>query len=241
VKPALVVAALAAVAGAAMGCTGDLDQPWQLDHDRIVAVRATPPGIAPGEQSTIDALLGAKGGPTRVAAPEAATVVSPASLSDVLRFDGGRWVITAPGEDRLIAARAELHLEAGALVPLQVGVSYAGMSLVATKRIDLGASASNPSLTTMHMTIDGQRVGDQPPAPSEIVVQPLVKVPLSIDADDTLFDVTWLTSCGTMHDFDLPSGYLKVEADDPQTGELAVVLRDDHAGVAWAVWPIRAE
>jgi hypothetical protein len=240
VKAALVVAAGAALAAGA-GCTGDLDPPWQLDHDRIIAVRATPPGIAPGEQSTIDALLGAKGGPTRVAAPVAAMVVSPTSLLDVLRFDGGRWVVTAPGEDRLAAARAELNLDAGAPVPLQVGVSYDGTALVATKRVDLGIQASNPSLTSMHMMIDGQMVDGQPQAPPEIVVAPLVRIPLSIDADDVQFDVTWLTSCGTMHDFDLPSAYLKVEDDDPQSGELAVVLRDDHAGVAWTVWPIHAQ
>jgi len=66
-------------------------------------------------------------------------------------------------------------------------------------------------------------------------------VPLSIDADDNTFDVTWLTSCGTMHDFDLPSAYLKVEVDDPQTGELAVVLRDAAGGVTWDLWPIHAQ
>jgi hypothetical protein len=66
-------------------------------------------------------------------------------------------------------------------------------------------------------------------------------VPLSINADDASFDVAWMTSCGTMHDFDLPQAYLEVEADDPTTGELGVVLRDAHGGVAWKIWPIRAE
>ncbi len=229
---ALVIAAIAALGA----CTGDLDPPWQLDHDRIIAVRATPPGIAPGERSTVDALLGKKADKTSVAAPELAIVTSPASLSDVLTFEAGNWVVTAPSEDRLAAARAELHLEAGATVPLLVGVSYAGQTLVATKRIDLGRSAANPSLTSMHMMIDGSPAG-----PSEIVVEPLVKVPLSIDADDEHYDVTWLTSCGTMHDFDLPNAYLKVEEDDPTEGELAVVLRDDAAGVAWQTWPIHAQ
>ena len=44
-----------------------------------------------------------------------------------------------------------------------------------------------------------------------------------------------------MHDFDLPQAYLEVEADDPTAGELGVVLRDAHGGVAWKIWPIRAE
>lgn len=231
-----VVLAVVAATGVTGGCVGDLDPPWQLDHDRIVAVRATPPGIASGQRSTLDALLARKGGKTSVAAPELAVVVAPQSLADVVGLDAGNWVVTAPDEARLAAARAELGLPGGAPVPLQVGVSYAGRALVATKTVLLGEAADNPALVTMNMRIDGQPAGM-----SEIVVQPLVRVPLSIDADDDRYDVAWLTSCGTMHDFDLPNAYLKVEADDPTTGELAVVLRDGKAGVAWAVWPIRAE
>ena len=44
-----------------------------------------------------------------------------------------------------------------------------------------------------------------------------------------------------MHDFDLPQAYLRVELEDPASGELAVVRRDPRGGVAWRVWPIRAE
>src|SRR5262249_28358640 len=141
-----------------------------------------------------------------------------------------------PSEQRLAAARAELTLAADAPVPLRVGVSYAGQALFATKVVALGRPASNPSLVSMNMKIDGAPAGS-----AEIVVQPLVKVPLSIDADDADFDVTWLTSCGTMHDFDLPNAYLKVEADDPMSGELGVVVRDAGDGVSWNVWPIHAE
>jgi hypothetical protein len=233
--------ALGAAAAIATGaCTLDVDPPWQLDHDRIVAVRATPPGITAGQNARLDALLAVKGGKTSVASPELAVVVSPTSLADTVGFDGG-WVVTAPGDDRLAAARAELGLAADAPVPLQVGVSYAGRTLVATKTVELGVAADNPALFTMNMRIDGQPVDGPAAGSSEVVVQPLAKVPLSIDADDAIYDVAWLTSCGTMHDFDLPNAYLKVEAADPQSGELAVVLRDGKGGVAWNVWPIRAE
>jgi hypothetical protein len=229
VKRACLIALLALSA-----CTGDLDPQWQLDHDRIVAVRATPPGIAPGEKSTLDALLAKKGAAVRTAAPELATVVSPTSLADTLALDAGNWVVTAPSEDRLVAARAELKLPAGAPVPLQVGVSYAGQTLLATKTVELGAAADNPALR--NVMIDGKPAGT-----SEIVVGSLVKVPLSVDDDDIDFDVTWLTSCGTMHDFDLPAAYLEVEAGDPTTGELVLVVRDQGAGVTWSRWPIHAE
>jgi hypothetical protein len=224
----------ALAAGAASGaCTGDLDPAWQLDHDRIVAVRATPPSIAPGSRSTIDALLARKGDQTSVAPPELARVISPMSLSDVVAADGATWVVTAPSEDRLATARAELKLAPGAPVPLELGVSYTGNTLLATKTIYLGAAADNPPL--VNLMIDGKPAGS-----SEIAVSPVVQVPLSIDADDTLFDVTWLTSCGTMHDFDLPKAYLEVEAGDRQTGELVVVLRDAGGGVSWSLWPIHA-
>jgi hypothetical protein len=241
-----------AVLGAALGlglgaCTGDLDPAWQLDHDRIIAVRATPPGITSGQTSTIDALLGAKGGKTRVAPPDAAMVVSPTSLADVVAFTGGQWVVTAPSEDRLAAARTELKLATGAPVPLQVEVAYTEPApkdpLVAVKTITLGQAADNPTLAQLDVRINDQPAmfADPPAAESEIIIGKLINVPLSIDVDDTDFDVAWLTSCGTMHDFDLPKAHLQVEADDPEAGELGVVLRDAAGGVAWNVWPIQAQ
>jgi hypothetical protein len=67
-----------------------------------------------------------------------------------------------------------------------------------------------------------------------------VDVPLVVDFDDT-YTVNWLTSCGTMHDFDLPRAYLRVEPEDPHAGALGVVVRDARGGVAWRLWPISAE
>lgn len=225
--------ALLAAAAAAAGCTGDIDPPWQLSHDRIIAVRAEPPGITAGQTSQIDALLGHKGATPSVATPELAAVTSPMSLSDVLSVQNGSWTVTAPSDDRMAAARSELKLAAGAPVPLEIGVSYAGQTLIATKTVLLGQAAANPTLNDV--MINGQ------PPPDQLTVGKLVKVPLSIAADDVNFDVTWLTSCGTMHDFDLPNAYLKVETDDPDTGQLGVVLRDNNGGVAWQLWPIQAQ
>jgi hypothetical protein len=217
-----------------LGCSDDLDPPWQLDHDRIIAVRATPPGIEPGESAVIDALIGKKGEPIRVASPEAARVVSPTSMSEVLTQRDGSWVVTAPSAERLAAVRTELGLAVDAPVPLQIAVAYDGTELTAVKTVTIGRSQTNPELVNVS-------INDMPPGTAELVVEILAEVPLSIDANDVDYDVSWLTSCGTMHDFDLPSAYLKVEEDDPLEGELAVVLRDAAGGVAWAAWPIRAE
>ena len=235
----LVLALLVALTG----CAGDIDEQWQLDHDRIIAVRATPPRIVAGAQAQVDTLVGRKGGRPTEETPPAAQVVSPQSLATALRFDAGRWIVTAPDEARLAMARTELGLPPGAPVPLLVGVAFpetafpSGLPdepIAAIKTVWLGEAGDNPALETP--TVDGVAA---PPAP-ELVVAPLTDVPLSVEVGEH-DDVNWLTSCGTMHDFDLPQAYLRVEAEDPTTGDLAVVVRNELGGVAWRVWSIRAE
>src|SRR5574337_1846950 len=147
------------------------------------------------------------------------------SLAGAVSPDG---TVTAPDDAGLAAARTELGLAADAPVPLVVGVESGG--LAATKTVWLGASADNPVLTGV--TIAGA------PRPAMLVVPKLTDVRLFVEADDSVDIVNWLTSCGTMHDFDLHSAYLRVEKNDPQSGELALVLRDGQGGVAWQVWPI---
>lgn len=227
---------IALLAVSAAACTDDLDPAWQLDHDRIIAVRASQPALQAGESATIDALLGKKGGKMSVASPEQATVVSPTSLASALQVQNGAWTVTAPSEDRLAAARTELSLKADEPVPLEIGVAYAGATLYATKRVLLGATGSNPALENVRI-----KEAAAPADGSEIVIGLLDKTLLSVDANDDDFDTVWLTSCGTMHDYDLPAAYLKIEDDDPTAGELALVVRDDNGGVSWRTWAIRAE
>lgn len=214
-------------------CADGIDEQWELRHDRIIAVRATPPGILPGETSVIDALVGSVDAAPVESPPEAATVISPMSLAGAVRFDSGKWVVTAPDEAALAAARTELGLMAGAPVPLSVGVSYAQQTLLGFKTVYLGEARQNPMLEDMMIA------GAAPPQ-TEIVVPLLTDVPLSVKGEDPDV-VNWLTSCGTMHDFDLPKAYLRVEKEDPTEGNLAVVLRKVDGGVAWRVWPIHAE
>jgi hypothetical protein len=151
------------------------------------------------------------------------------SLADVLTGN----TVTAPSEDRLAAARTELGLMPGAPVPLVVGVAVANPQLAATKTVWLGDSADNPQLENV-------MIMDAAAGSGAIVVPSLTDVHLSVDADDSVDIVNWLTSCGSMHDFDLHKAYLRVEKDDPTMGELALVLRDAVGGVAWQVWPISA-
>lgn len=227
---ALVLLALFATA-----CDGDLDPAWELDHDRIIAVRATPPGIVEGERSELDALLSAKDGATMEAPPLAATVISPMALQGSVVQDGAKWVVNMPSPAALDAARTELRLAAGAPVPLQIGVGYVvnETQLAALKIVMLGQSIANPILA--EMVIDGESLD----AKAEVVVTPLVDVRFAVPAipED---DVNWLTNLGEMHDFDLPESYLRVEEDEDKTaGELVLVKRTLEGGVVWRTWPIK--
>ena len=148
------------------------------------------------------------------------------------RHIAGEWgvvlIVTVALLYALAAARTELGLPAGAPVPLVVGVGFpetafsSGLHdepVAAIKTVWLGEAADNPTLVT------------DPPEMAELVVPMLTDVPLSVDSalED---DVNWLTSAGTMHDFDLPQSYLRVELEDPTTGDLAVVVRTELGGVA---------
>ena len=144
-------------------CGGDLDPPWQLDHDRIIAVRATPPAIVAGARSEIDGFVAVKGSTTIQQPPEAALVISPESLASAVAPDNGKWVVTAPGEDQLAAVRVELGLGTAEPIPLQLGVSYAGQTLVAVKTLRLGVAADNPVLGEPARRRGPQRAGQGRP------------------------------------------------------------------------------
>jgi hypothetical protein len=225
------LAAIAAIAVATAACGGDLDPKWQLDHTRIIAVRATPPSIVAGDTSVIDALLGTKGAKTSEAPPEEATVTSPTSLADALVNDGGTWKVVAPSEDRLAAARSQLGLAADAPVPLQLQLTYTDHAFVVFKTVYLGVHADNPVVAPITVN------GSDALAVTDLVVPAATNVPLAIDVPE-IDNVNWLTSCGTMHDFDIARAYLRVEPEDPHSGDFALVVRDTQGGVFWHVWTI---
>jgi len=231
----LVLLALAA-------CTQDLDEQWQLRHDRIIAVRTDPPRLAAGGQASLTMLAGYSDAPAVERAPDLAAVVSPKSMSGSVAPFGGAWMVTAPDESALAAARSELGLPDGAPVPLQIGLASAWPHPVAStdeqhfaavKTVLLGESGDNPPLEGL--TINGAPPGD------ELVVPRTGQVPLYVEANDETQIVNWLTSAGTMHDFDLHAAYLTFEEGDALEGQLVLVLHDELGGVTWRVWPLRAE
>lgn len=215
-------------------CGQDVDLPWQLDHERVIAVRATPPRIAPGQRSQLDALLGRAEGAPYEALPDRIEVVSPQSLASALTTTDGTFSVLAPSESTLAAARTELGLAEGAAVPLQLRVGFADTERTALKVVWLGEAGGNLALGSALVG------GEDALTKDALEVQPATEVRLEVPFDAS-YNVNWLTSCGTMHDFDLARAYLRVEAADPQAGHLAVVVRDERGAVAWRVWPIAAQ
>jgi hypothetical protein len=222
------------IAVALAGCTQGVDPAWQLDHDRVIAVRATPSRIASGEVAALDVLLGRKGEPPSVVDPDTVEVVSPASLSGAVARPAAHFTVTAPGDDQLAAARTELGLAAGDPVPLRVRVRFTDPAVSALKIVWLGEHADNPVIDPV--TVDGM----DGLAVSQLTVPVGVDIPLAV-LFDTSFNINWLTSCGTMHDFDLAKAHLRVEPEDPHAGTLAIVVRDALGGVDWLLWPITAQ
>ncbi len=218
------------------GCIDPVDARWQLDHDHVVAVRANPPRIMPGERAELDALVAHADSLTTIEAPaNAALIDAPEALSSLLRFDGAKWFIEAPGEDVLRAERARIGFATNAAIPVDVYAAWPtanGEPMYAKKTVWLGDAGTNPALPLA-------RVDGTPMAP-EVIVPRETDVYLSVDVPPA-WRVSWLTSCGQLFQDDVATSFLRVEPDDPDAGELAVVVRDEDGGVAWDVRPIRAE
>lgn len=220
-----------------VGCFEPVDQRWQLDHEHVVAVRATPPRILPGERSKIDALLAHEDTAPTVGAPVgmAVGVEEGDPLYGIVSqslLEG--WFVTAPSEETLAAIRARDGLAADAPVPVPIIMAFPGTGddyLYATKTVFLGASGENP--TTPAMAIDGQPAADQVTVPMEQDVYVSVNV-------EPGSRVNWLTSCGSLFQDDVATAFLRVLPEDRADGQLAVVIRDARGGVAWRVWPISA-
>jgi hypothetical protein len=237
----LCLAAALVAATTATGCD-DSVPPWELDNDRIIAVRISPPHIPAGAEGTIDAFVTRMGAGPGDALPSAAIAVSPqpgvpvpAAIMSAVVNDNGTWKIVAPDEPTLVGVRAELGLMPDAPIVMQVGITvdFATGPLAAIKTLTIGDTGDNPALGDV--TVGGA------PAADGMTVARDTDVPLHIPAleDDV---VRWLTSVGQLDDEDDPDAMLNhdTEADPPSltSGHLAVVKRDATGGVTWAYWTI---
>jgi len=202
---------------------------WQLDQDRVVAVRVTPPGIVAGEHALVDGLIAHADGPATIATPSAVTA-SGSPLFTAVNFLFDHYEVIGPDDTALADARAELGLAPGAPIPFELAVIFGPLSgdhFDTHKQMWLGEAAANPDLPAI--TIDGV-------APDAAIA---IATGRDIDLTAASEDVRWLTSCGTLRESEQPAAILR--ADEPCDGELVVVVRDDRGGTVWQVWPLRSQ
>ncbi|HSD89491.1 MAG TPA: hypothetical protein VLB44_18300 [Kofleriaceae bacterium] len=235
--------ALLLVVVAATGCVDPIDARWQLDHDHVIAARATPPRIRAGEATNLDALVAHTDGPVTIENPMSAEVATSGFERYLQRIDGA-WRLEAPDAQVLAAARPGLHIADDAPVPVDVLLTFphpAGLDRASPdpfrvkKTVWLGEPSANPVLPDV--TVDGQ------PAPDETsdVVLPIGRdVYVAVDAPQGL-RVNWLTNVGTLFQDDVARAYIRVSEKDRRDGQLVVVVRDSEGGVAWRVWSMRAQ
>jgi hypothetical protein len=226
---------LVAAAAAIAGCVPDSDPRWQLDHDRVIAARATPPHVPAGSTAMLDALIAHAGAPTTIEPPVQVKPApgTPAALAQVVAHTDTGWQVTAPGAEQLDAARASAKLDPGQPVPLVLLETYGPIPLAVSHTIFLGDARDNPPPGAVQ--VDGAAA----PPDAHLVIPRDVDVHLSIDADPDA-SVSWLTSCGTMHDDDEHAAFVHVLPDDAQAGELVVVVRAVDGGVSWQRWTLEA-
>jgi hypothetical protein len=212
------------------GCVDEIDARWELDHDRVVAVRATPPRIMPDQEAALETLVAHAGAPVAVEqARSVSAPTAPAALQSMVSFDGSRWLVRAPSDETLASSRPAMGLAADAPVPLDLLLVFGapGHELYVTKTVWLGDLAENPALPAI--TFDGASAGES------------LAIPLGRDVyveAATGLRVNWLTSCGTLFQDDVARAFLR--ADEACTGELAMVVRDANGGVTWRVWSLSA-
>lgn len=254
---ALLCGAVVMLAALATGCD-DTDPPWELDNDRIIAVRASSPQLAAGDRATLDVLVTAAGRGPFVMPPDLAIAVPvdpnsnqvdqpdslPEALQNAVRFENGQWTVVAPSAAELDQVRAERGIAAGMPVPLIVGVRVdpsqgdGGVSLDAIKTVLLGApTLGNPTL--------GAVVINGAPAADGIVLPMDTEIVMSVElANAEEEEAYWLSSIGALKDFDDPRAELEHEKgteDHLTEGHIAVVVRTKAGGVTWGFWTARVE
>jgi hypothetical protein len=227
-----------------VGCIDPVDPRWTLDHDHVIAARATPPRIRSGEATNLDALVAHEDGPVTIENPMTADLANPPpEMARSLVNDGGTWRLTAPDAETLAGARPALGLPEDAPVPVDVMMTFPNVNPAIASRaaqppfrvkktVWLGEPSENPVMPPVLV--------DDVPAPEEIVVPLGVDTYLSVDVPDGV-RVSWLTNVGELFQDDVARAFVRVLPDDKKTGQLVVVLRDNDGGVAWQIFAMRAE
>jgi hypothetical protein len=239
-------ALLCLLAASAAGCIDPIDARWQLDHDHVIAARATPPCIRSGDATNLDALVAHADAPVSIENPMTAEVSTRGFEPYLFQRVDGSWLLEAPSTSVIAAARPALSVADDAPVPVDVLLTFphpSGLDRAALdpyrvkKTVWLGEPRSNPEMPAI--TIDGQSA----PAPGgdESIVLPFDRdVYVSVDAPEGT-RINWLTNVGELFQDDVATAFVRVTGTDRLDGQLVVVMRDSEGGVVWRVWSVRAE
>ncbi len=207
----------------------DFATPAELEKPQIVAVRAEPPAVAPGQTSELSLLLlGPDGEVDDAEISWSVVATSPgAPLLGTVETDGdGRVFYTAPSviEDGLTIGT------------VQVDVSVADRQLSAIKAIALGAGLSliNPELSAFYANEDNLIAGQSDGAvslamTSEQEIELAVETTPELSAQSTF---AWYSTVGELEDYQSNPAQL-IAGDRVGDGWLFVVVRDGLGGVVW--------
>ena len=207
-----------------LGCA-DVATPDELDHARVLAVRADPPGIAAEQTSRLDVLA------TTDRAQLLQPVITRARIvgtddTRLLERDAQGWTVTAPSENDLARLRQGFGLAETAPIPVfvELTVEIDDRLFVADKQVLLGQAHVNPSI--VNVMADGQVVDQQ----MAIGRDREVSLTVETEPNDGLRYV-WSSSVGELSSYRSPNAVLATDA--AETGTVLVVARDERGGVDW--------
>ena len=200
----------------------ELSTPADLDREQILAVRATPRTLVPGESVVLDALLAGPGGRFR-------SETTWQLASDVT----GVEMETLESGELLIRADESLSTGEGFDIELQVALAD-GDALRARKHVEVAPTATaNPVIRSVR--VDGVAVEND----GALTLQGKV-VALAVDAEPTT-TVAWYTSLGEIRYYRDANTSLEIAGEESGEGLLAVVVRDREGGVTWHICLIQSQ
>jgi hypothetical protein len=227
---------------AAAACD-DATLPGELAHARIMAVRLSPPQLAPGEQGMLEVLVTGADAVPRLVRADVVQVRLPEGAGDAAAVAAGllvpaatHWQLTAPEAAVLAGLRDRLAIpeEQPLSFLLEVHVRIDERPFAATKLVGLGQHADNPRID--EVTVDGAPAS----ATDELVFTTGGEPVLSAQASGSdRIDFAWFSSVGDLEHYFSPAATLVTKR--PGTGHLAVVARDRRGGVDWRILRARVD
>jgi hypothetical protein len=233
-----------ALAGLLAAC-GSFRDPGDLRYARVLAVRADPPRVSPGQRARIELLVTGNDGVPVVrgpdlivpAPPQPGQPAAPAEAAQLITQESGAWYVAAPSDTVLAQLRQAFGLPPGSDAPipfpLSVSATVEGQARVAEKTVWLGGTAVNPTVSAV--TVDGR------PLEGSLSIAAAGIHPLAGTAAGAgTLSYAWYSGIGTLKKYREPTATLE-DLTVGQEGALVLVVRDDKGGVTWKLGDLRAE